>query len=644
MNDETILTPLKGYNDVYKDLHHKNVIDYFDKLVKESKVDIAANKITVKKYYEILNDLDKLKKDLSEKKMLRVLFNVFLFVVIFVSIIFFIKAFVTNSVHVAVGVIMIFVIIGSIVGYVFFNKKMNEIIQKLESEINDKDSIANKLKDEGYKQMNSLNSSFEYGISSSLVNKTVPLITMDKVLDNKKLEELKSYGFTENNYKNSSTYFVQSGAILGNPFALVTNHIQYWRDKIYTGSLTIHWTTVEKTKDGYKTVEHTQVLTAAISKPVPNYCYVTKLYFGSDAAPDLCFSRKPTAGSKMSEKERDRYIERESRKLDKKAEKSTNNNQGYTKIANDEFEVLFNADNRNNEVQFRLMYTPLAQQNIVSLLLNSPYGDDFDQEKDKKMNIIYTSHSQMFDYSDRPDRYIHFDYEKIKSNFIEYNDSYFKSFYFEIAPLLSVPLYQQTKAHNYIYPDSYKSNVTSFEQECMANRIGQSYFSPNGSCTSSILKVRQVGKVSNFDNVSVTAYSFQAINRVALIPKMGGDGYMHSVPVPWVEYLPIEECKSMNVSEKNMSKAKYNSLKTSDSFNNLMGKISKYYAYKNGLFATVGKYFSNDDATYANGIITDDEIKKKTVLQTGAIMMASALINAIDEKKNEDGDDKNNNE
>ena len=33
-----------------------------------------------------------------------------------------------------------------------------------------------------------------------------------------------------------------------------------------------------------------------------------------------------------------------------------------------EFEVLFGAQNRNNEVQFRLLFTPLARKQLLALM------------------------------------------------------------------------------------------------------------------------------------------------------------------------------------------------------------------------------------------------------------------------------------
>ena len=48
---------------------------------------------------------------------------------------------------------------------------------------------------------------------------------------------------------------------------------------------------------------------------------------------------------------------------------------------------------RDNENQFRLLFTPLAQRNIVDLVKDSPYGDDFYFIKQNKLNTIYSHHS-----------------------------------------------------------------------------------------------------------------------------------------------------------------------------------------------------------------------------------------------------------
>ena len=59
---------------------------------------------------------------------------------------------------------------------------------------------------------------------------------------------------------------------------------------------------------------------------------------------------------------------RQLKKLEKKSRKSVNQGTNYTVFGNSEFEVLFGATNRNHEVQFRLLFTPLAQTELLKLM------------------------------------------------------------------------------------------------------------------------------------------------------------------------------------------------------------------------------------------------------------------------------------
>lgn len=64
-----------------------------------------------------------------------------------------------------------------------------------------------------------------------------------------------------------------------------------------------------------------------------------------------------------------------------------NFSKSITLLANDEFEVLFRALNRNNEVQFRLLFTPLAQQNMIDLLLDKTEGFMMILHLPRKINL-----------------------------------------------------------------------------------------------------------------------------------------------------------------------------------------------------------------------------------------------------------------
>ena len=94
--------------------------------------------------------------------------------------------------------------------------------------------------------------------------------------------------------------------------------------------------------------------------------------------------------------------------------------------------------------------------------------------------------------------------------------------------------------------------------------MGQQSFAPNGSATPSILKVREIEKRGDSDKITVHAHSFRTANRVDFIPRFGGDGKLHQVPVHWVEYIPISRETTVNVgalsvSEKDFHEKKRNS-------------------------------------------------------------------------------------
>ena len=126
---------------------------------------------------------------------------------------------------------------------------------------------------------------------------------------------------------------------------------------------------------------------------------------------------------------------------------------------------------------------------------------------------------------------------------------YFKSVFFDLAPVLALPLYRQQKPREFIYRDVYPANYTGREAEVLANRLGYAPFAHIDSKTDCILKARPLQKNGLSDRVAVTAYSFDTAERVDLVPMYGGDGRMHEVPVYWTEYLPVYNTAEMALKE-----------------------------------------------------------------------------------------------
>ncbi|MGL4949128.1 MAG: MAG1210 family protein, partial [Anaeroplasmataceae bacterium] len=322
----------------------------------------------------------------------------------------------------------------------------------------------------------------------------------------------------------------------------------------------------------------------------PVYHVETSLLYGNDAAPDLSFSRTECKSSGYNEKQLEKYVSKKSKSFEKLERKSLKKNGDYTKLGNDEFEALFGGTNRDHEIQFRLLFSPLAQKNMLKLLKDKEnYGDDFSFIKQKCINKIISAHSQQIDYSCDPLKFVHYDYEKAKEYFIKYNEEFFKGIYFDLAPLLSVPLYQQHKSRDYIYKNPPGSNLSSYEHESIANSLDISQLKNPWSDTKTILKTNFLNTVDEMDQVNVTAHSFQAVRRLTYVPTWGADGRMHHVPVFWIDYLPVSQSSTIAVQNKNSTRFEFNSIRNTDEFKSTISNFSKNNTcvYKKGIFATV---------------------------------------------------------
>ncbi|HBS02695.1 MAG TPA: hypothetical protein DEA63_02375, partial [Firmicutes bacterium] len=191
--------------------------------------------------------------------------------------------------------------------------------------------------------------------------------------------------------------------------------------------ITIHWTTTYHDKNGVHVENHSETLVASITRPAPFYHTDTRLIYGNEAAPHLSFSRAPSGVSNLSEKEKDKLAAEGIKRIKKLSEKQLKDGSKHviTPMGNDRFDAFFGADDRNNEVEFRLLFTPLAQKNMLDLIENpAPYGDDFVMVKEGMVNSIASAHSQGFDYSADPERFAGYDYQAMKGGFVSYCDSY----------------------------------------------------------------------------------------------------------------------------------------------------------------------------------------------------------------------------
>ncbi len=255
-------------------------------------------------------------------------------------------------------------------------------------------------------------------------------------------------------------------------------------------------------------------------------------------------------------------------------------------MGNEEFDVLFGALDRDNEVQFRLLFTPLAQKNLLALIKDADgYGDDFTMVKSGCLNYISSQHSSDWDPDTDGAQFYSYSHDIARQNFINFNVAYFRSLYFDFAPLLSIPLYQQQKPHEYIYKDFYDRNYTRHETEYAVNNMNVAAFAPPEAKTTTILKTHFMATEGKSDKVCVTAYSYRTVDRVDFIPVLGGDGNFHNVPVPWVEYIPISNERTVMLKELGLSGRSFG--ENSELKEKLKNHGIEKYSYRHGILCCI---------------------------------------------------------
>ncbi len=548
--DDRLLEPVKGYNEYYRTQFSDNATAYFNELVEKSGIEVEQNRNTVKKYKAELATVEKLTRKVNSQKALKG-FLIFLAVAGFLAFVIGIAALVYGyylaggillGVGLALGVSMTVVICVCV----------NPRIKDSEAERAKHQQKADELLKEAWRQMAPLNALYDSDITRRLIEKTVPLLKIDRNFGMRRYDYLSGkYGFGENRANNRSTIGILTGEILGNPFVVDREIVRVIGTCTYTGSLVIHWTTTSVDSDGnVYTQHHTQTLTATVTKPKPYYHQETRLIYGNEAASQLHFTHEPSHAERKSEDALEKHVKKGTKKLRRLQEEKLKKGENFTEMGNNEFDVLFGALDRDNEVEFRLLFTPLAQKNMLALMKDKEnYGDDFRMIKSGCLNFISSEHSARWDMDTNYRRYIKYDVDEARATFVGFNAAYFRSLYFDFAPLLSIPLYQQHKPAEYIYKHDYERNYTSYEAEYAANAVGEAAFKHHLSATQAILKTSLVSKDGASDHVAVTAHSYRIEPRVDFVPVLGGDGDIHSVPVPWDEYIPISNVRTVKIKE-----------------------------------------------------------------------------------------------
>ena len=558
---EQLLEPLKFYRESGKCQHEDNVKEFFDDLLKKSGVVEEENRATVRTYDKTNEQIKKISKKIAWLRVLKgflIFFTVLAFIAVVAGIFLAIS---TKPIIVGIlcAVFSLFAGIGFIVLTAALVTPRIKNAKKIRSTLEDK---AKRLLSEAWEQMAPLNNLFDDTDTLRIIEKTLPGMQFDM-----RFEKAREAFFIHHNDfidledDECSMTNTISGNLYGNPFVFCHRFIHEMGVKTYFGSLTIHWTETYRDSQGnLRRRTRTQVLHASIVKPKPEYYTNNYLCYGSQAAPDLTFSRKPTHCDDLSEKALNRKIKKGEKQLNKQAQKAIKSGGNFQQMANSEFDVLFGALDRDQEVQFRLMFTPLAQRNMVQLIKDDDegFGDDFYFDKYKRCNIITSEHAQNWSINTSAANYYSYHIDTARSKFLNFNMNFFKNLFFDFAPIFSIPAYMEEPSPTLEPYDCGKGNYTTYEHEVMANAIGYKSFVHPESSTEAILKTSLHSHRADEDVVEVTAHSYTTVPRVDFIPKLGGDGCFHNVPVPWVEYIPVHKTSHMVVKRTDMTEREAN--------------------------------------------------------------------------------------
>lgn len=132
---------------------------------------------------------------------------------------------------------------------------------------------------------------------------------------------------------------------------------------------------------------------------------------------------------------------------------------------------------------------------------------------------------------------MNYDFNELKKDFVDEIQRVFDSIFFDLIPLLAIPLYQTTEGGEFNV-DEDLPNVSRYEAETVVNNYDDlDVFRPAETSTDQILKVNFDGKNKSTDQYSVLSTSNKVYDRVYVDMVMAGDGRLYPVDVPWKEYV-----------------------------------------------------------------------------------------------------------
>lgn len=536
-----LLFPLRQFREHFREAFRALVAESFERLTQSAHVDVAGNRATVAELRKKEREISRLQGWLRFFTTLLVL----LFIGVGVGIgVAFVRELegsvrVLSASGAAAGVVL-FV-------WIFHCRRRRKLAKA------QKEREAATLLATAEAQMAALNAAYTWDIAPRLIEQLLPFFHFEpQVSAALQARIVENYG-VEDPFAGveEAIHFIQGGTCFGNPFLYGRVRRQKWVDHVYTGTKVITWSEWSYSKGRRRRVVRVGTVTATLTKPKPEYVATAFLFFAHEAAPQLVFSHEPSELSKADDgffARRKRA--RELKRLEHKARNLKDESQ-YTLMGNRDFELLFHATDRTDEVAFRYLFTPAAQQEMLAILKDGEigYGDDFTFRKQGCANLIMAQHLIDAQLSTDPNRFADICYDDAKATFIDFQNAYFRHFYCAFLPLLAIPAYRQAPSMAFAQSPEAPTALATWELESLAYAYDEKFLAPQHAATPLILKVQDLGVLEGVRQVMVTAHAFCAIKCMEEVLALGPDGKKHLVPVQWIDYRPIEKTSRLFIAE-----------------------------------------------------------------------------------------------
>ena len=581
-----IRNPSHDYDLVQKEIL-ENIDSVLSDLLKKSGMSIDENQKLVSRYHSFVADAADTKDNILRLRFeicLCVLSTIFLLVSSFILIYF-------GIIGISQRTLQFLLILPGVALCIPVVFPIRKIQYDLSPALKDNKILRNELEKNIIDSRNKCKASikpyldqFHDELIFKLIEMTLEGMNIDSFLTNYRVESMKqltpSTPFFMKRNGNQSTLEVASGDYYYNPFILnrtLNHHIDACR---YFGTAIVDVEYYETDRHGNRVLKtRKEKYTKHVDKPKP--CFNSELLFAL-ACPEvsnLTFTHKSTNNRKKSRKKLIKQRMHELNELIKKQVRCGINNI-ITPMSNEEFEGLFAAFDRNNDLLFRKMFTPDAQKNIVDLIDDPRFGDYFNFTKVDGIAYISISNDNWEMDTSISCFQDMLDYHEITAQFKKIVLSYFDHFYKYFSPIFCIPIYSLSnfQRKNKVSVDM---RTSEYAAEVLANSIGSEAIL--GFKTNVIITASERAQRAFFDSYSLDVFFYEEYPRITTVSFTASDGKSHDVDVEWTEYIPRHKYTTINILT--------NCYNGNDSVNSLINYLKNNnfpYIYKHGLFAWIG--------------------------------------------------------